>query len=440
MSTNYSQYLGARRCCDLRVQGAQGPQGAQGAASVGPVGYQGATGAQGYQGATGRGCAGPTGAQGLNGVTGPQGVTGPSQWIPMNGLGTTGGGYTGIGITGQDVLIYGNLLVTGGIDPTYLALTPQASGPTGFVNPLWVDNIGNLRSEQILLSNGTNTLTIDKTSITHTNATLPLSISSNGDIDLTSTSISPNGKISVNATNGIVINQQGLTPPDTTITTLNGNTIEIYEDKNTSVGLVNQLLINTAELYIDNTDNTNQTDSYSRVSPNQLELYDHTSSGTNTSRLLISSEVFEYQRSGTKPAYYQFNYLTNEVFRMAINGIIMGSSGTGVKLNANNIQYPATFNNTSANISTTSSAVQTFNGALLTATLFNASATNVGTQFTITNTAITNLTVTTTGGTQLIYSSTGAASATSRTLATGHSHIFTAILTTGASTFGWSMV
>jgi hypothetical protein len=50
------------------------------------------------------------------------------------------------------------------------------------------------------------------------------------------------------------------------------------------------------------------------------------------------------------------------------------------------------------------------------------------------------LTVTTTGGTQLIYSTTGAASATSRTLAQGNSHIFTAILTTGASTFGWSMV
>jgi hypothetical protein len=29
MSTNYTQYLGARRCCDLKVQGPQGPQGAQ---------------------------------------------------------------------------------------------------------------------------------------------------------------------------------------------------------------------------------------------------------------------------------------------------------------------------------------------------------------------------------------------------------------------------
>jgi hypothetical protein len=45
--------------------------------------------------------------------------------------------------------------VTGGIDPIYLALTPQASGPTGFTNPLWVDNSSFLRSEKIFLQNGT---------------------------------------------------------------------------------------------------------------------------------------------------------------------------------------------------------------------------------------------------------------------------------------------
>ena len=265
--------------------------------------------------------------------------------------------------------------------------------------------------------------------------------STGGDINLTATT-SLTGKINVNATNGVVINQQGVTPPDTTITTLNGNTIEIFEDKNTTTGLVNQVLINTAELYVDNTDNTNQTDIYGRFAPDYIELYNHTSSGTNTSRLLISSTAFEYQRSGSKPAFYKFNYLTNEVFRMAINGIIMGSSGTGVKLNANNIQYPATYNTSSATLSTTSNAVQTFNinVAPFTAFLPNASATNVGTQYTITNTNANSLVVSTTGGTQLIYSSTGAASATSRSLPVGHSQIFTAIQTTGATTYGWSMV
>ena len=52
-------------------------------------------------------------------------------------------------------MIFGKLYVQGGIDPTYLALTPQASGPTGFTNPLWVDISGNLRSEKIYISQST---------------------------------------------------------------------------------------------------------------------------------------------------------------------------------------------------------------------------------------------------------------------------------------------
>ena len=187
---NYSQYLGAQRCCNLNTGGPIGPQGPAGPASVGP---RGVTGADGSTGPTGRGCRGPTGEPGpigpaggptgaassvtgptgLQGFTGPtglqgeqgptgeqgeqgptglqgeQGPTGGSPWTPTNfGIGITG--YTGIGYTG-DVMVFGKLYVEGGIDPTYLALTPQASGPTGFTNPLWVDNSGYLRSEQILI-------------------------------------------------------------------------------------------------------------------------------------------------------------------------------------------------------------------------------------------------------------------------------------------------
>ena len=144
MSTNYTQYLGAKRCCDLKVQGPQGSQGYQGPSAVGTIGYTGSTGAQGYQGATGRSCKGPTGAQGYQGSTGAQGntgaqgYTGASIWTPMNGQGPQGSVYTGIGVTGQDVLIYGNLLVTGEIDPTSITLynpsTPtfySIADPTG---------------------------------------------------------------------------------------------------------------------------------------------------------------------------------------------------------------------------------------------------------------------------------------------------------------------
>ena len=143
-------------------QGATGAQGFQG--DTGAQGFQGATGAQGaqgFQGDTGaQGFQGDTGAQGFQGATGAQGFQGATgsstPWIPMNGYGSGGtAGYTGIGVTGQDVLIYGNLLVTGGIDPIYLALTPQPNGPQGFVNPLWVDSVnGNaLRSEHIYMDN-----------------------------------------------------------------------------------------------------------------------------------------------------------------------------------------------------------------------------------------------------------------------------------------------
>ncbi len=196
--SNYSQYLGARRCCDLKVQGPQGYQGAQGPSAVGSIGFQGATGVQGYQGATGRGCRGTTGAQGPPGVTGPaggpqgnvgvtgaigatgatgaqgfqgligatgatgaQGATGASQWIQMNGIGPQGAGYTGIGITGQDVLIYGNLLVTGGIDPTYLELTPQAFNPLPGPYGIWVDQANlALRTNKIYMDDGNPNITL----------------------------------------------------------------------------------------------------------------------------------------------------------------------------------------------------------------------------------------------------------------------------------------
>jgi hypothetical protein len=63
---------------------------------------------------------------GLKGDTGPQGATGSSPWTTMNYQGPTGPGYKGAGYTG-DVLIFGNLLVTGGIDPTHLVLTNNAN-------------------------------------------------------------------------------------------------------------------------------------------------------------------------------------------------------------------------------------------------------------------------------------------------------------------------
>ena len=66
MSRNYieyNQYLGARRCCDLRGQGPVGPEGPTGPAAIGIPGNTGPTGS-GFTGPTGRSCKGPTGDPG----------------------------------------------------------------------------------------------------------------------------------------------------------------------------------------------------------------------------------------------------------------------------------------------------------------------------------------------------------------------------------------
>lgn len=146
---------------------------------VGPTGVQGVTGITGPQGATGaigftgsRGATGITGAQGATGtigatgVTGAQGATGPSQWVNMNAQGPQGAGYTGIGVTGQDVLIYGNLLVTGAIDPTSLSLSQSTSGPQGSI---WYDTNDFVRMDQMKIDDSTCNLTfqIDSTGSPH---------------------------------------------------------------------------------------------------------------------------------------------------------------------------------------------------------------------------------------------------------------------------------
>jgi hypothetical protein len=66
-TNSYSNYLGARRCCDLRGAGPPGPIGHQGA--PGPRGPEGFTGYTGSTGPTGRSCLGSTGPRGPTGKT-----------------------------------------------------------------------------------------------------------------------------------------------------------------------------------------------------------------------------------------------------------------------------------------------------------------------------------------------------------------------------------
>ncbi len=66
---NYPQYLGAQKCCNLKVQGPQGEQGPAGPAGIGERGMTGPPG-QSFTGPTGRGCRGATGEQGPTGPAG----------------------------------------------------------------------------------------------------------------------------------------------------------------------------------------------------------------------------------------------------------------------------------------------------------------------------------------------------------------------------------
>jgi hypothetical protein len=120
-------------------------------------------------------------------------------------------------------------------------------------------------------------------------------------------------------------------------------------------------------------------------------------------------------------------------------GKIALETNNGFQLLGTSIQYPSDYLQSSTNLDTQSLYGQTFNGTLKTVTLPLVDSNNVGFQYLITNTNISTLSVASSGG-QLIWSSVAPASNTSRSLNTGNSHIFTAIRTTGAATFGWSMV
>ena len=186
---NYPQYLGALKCCDLRTQGPIGPPGPPGQSAIGQMGPTGSTGPS-VTGPTGRSCRGPTGEQGPTGPaggptgeigpTGPTGSigdtgpTGPSQWNASSFTGPTGVGYTGIGYTG-DVQIFGKLYVEGGIDPTYLALTPQGSNPLpSSLDGMWIETGGSLRVQKMRMDDfsGTTPGYVDINPITNPQITL----------------------------------------------------------------------------------------------------------------------------------------------------------------------------------------------------------------------------------------------------------------------------
>jgi hypothetical protein len=115
------------------LTGQHGPQGLTG--PHGPQGQRGQQGPEGLQGLTG-----PIGGQGPPGQQGPTGPTGPNPWIldeytivkPTGTIEFTGIGYTG------NVGIFGDLIVTGTIDPIAVYLTNTTN-----TNSMTLDSITN---------------------------------------------------------------------------------------------------------------------------------------------------------------------------------------------------------------------------------------------------------------------------------------------------------
>ena len=185
---NYPQYLGAQKCCDLRTRGPEGPEGPPGPAGVGQRGETGPAG-QSFTGPTGRGCrgatgepgpagpagpegptgpAGPEGPQGSVGPQGPQGIagtgftgpTGPAQWS-LNSYTITkptgSTGFSGIGYTGN-VGIFGDLIVTGTIDPVSIYVTNRVNS-----NMITLDSITNKINLSNVSNNYDSTIKLDQT-------------------------------------------------------------------------------------------------------------------------------------------------------------------------------------------------------------------------------------------------------------------------------------
>ena len=360
---NYTQYLGSQRCCNVKTNSVSGLRGPTGPSAVGKIGYTGpagtsantgATGAVGDTGSTGyTGYTGQTGSTGYTGVTGSTGYTGPTGNTYWDPSGSTGISYI------NDVYIGGKLYVDGGIDPTYLALTPQASDPIpSGLEGIWIDDTTNhyLYTKCIYLTDNSNNPFIQ---------------------------INPNNSPQLFITDGL-----------STGSSLNNSITN------------NSITINSED-----------------VSRN----------------IVIQPSIITFNNENTG---------TNSTIDASNNGMFITSTTDNINLNTpdgnvilltSTIKYATTFNSTDRVLLKTSNCSQTFDGSGLTATLPSVDANNVGIQFLITNTNATNLAVRA-SDTQLIYSSTGASSLTSRSLPVGHSQIFTAIKTTSASTYGWSMV
>lgn len=150
MST-YTQYLGSKKCCDLRGLGPQGPTGPTGAKGlIGPYGYtgpQGPTGPQGLIGPTG-----PTGI-GYTGPTGPQGANFYTNYSITQITAVSGGSTYNIPSSSIDPNYYNVYQVdtTNGTLTINLPLISSLDNSQKRIHYI-VDNIGQLSNNNLIIT------------------------------------------------------------------------------------------------------------------------------------------------------------------------------------------------------------------------------------------------------------------------------------------------
>jgi hypothetical protein len=318
----------------------------------------------------------------------------------------------------QEETISGNIVVQGLATFNDVATFNNDATITGTLTADGLSNFNNdaTFANNVIIGDATaNNITTDGVNITQFNANNPLNISSNYGIQIDTT-----GEILIgDATGGgngtnitlddssslININNFGITKIGDVFGGANGTLLSVDENN----GIINL---------------ESPAGSVNIVSPSVINLSADTGGNINIYTTTGAVKIGNITGSG--------NLLTINATKATLK------TTNGFQLLDSSIQYPSAFFNSNQTLSATSSYANSFNGTTLTATLPVVSSTNVGTQFLITNTNAGSMTVNSSSS-QSIYS-TGTATATSRTLTTGNSQIFTAIRTTNSSTFGWSMV
>lgn len=281
--SNYSQYLGAQKCCDIKVQGPQGPQGPAGPAGIGQVGATGSTG-QSLTGQTGD--TGPTGSQG---EVGPKGNVATVDAIYGNDYTASVGGssYRTINAAISTVLSGQTVYVLPGIYNLSSGITiPNETSIRGMSLQTCVIQMTNVVADTTLITMGTNTrledFTLNLTSNGHYNLkgiVFPDTTSTNAKLRTCVVNVDNSNASTAGSSEiyGVECNGTGtLSNSSFSFNSLKGSTINVYSNgggNKRGVLVSNSNIVSTRDLnvYVAQPTDTTSTGTYVGVETNDTQ-------------------------------------------------------------------------------------------------------------------------------------------------------------------------